>query len=445
MFFNKSQNLFNIKSFIPQDSSNTLREISTYNNGATKILKWNSLNVITVDLADEYTNNAIVRAVIDRFSTAVCSLEPMIVNTEEHKRDLEHPLNILLRRPNREQVWKELIRDLVNDMFIHDTYYLYAVMNKNNILSLRRILPANVSATSEDTQGNTMTYNVTIGQETISVNNLPYDDKKAVLFKQTFYNPNSDNFKDIGSSPLKAASDAIRHINTANKFNLSFLQNGARPSIAFIVEPKDGYDGMLTDEQREILQEALNSKYSGSENAGRPLLLEGGIKVQNLSTNMKDMDFSNLIELSIQMICIAMGVPTEECGLTNAKTYNSADESRKAFILNTIIPFTDLLYEKLNSFLMPKYDDTGKFKLTYNKSNINLLMKDILDIMVKAKNTEAYTTNEVRDINDMDSVKNGDQVRVGMTTAPLGEAISKNFETTNKSKNSGKKDETENN
>ena len=64
------------------------------------------------------------------------------------------------------------IRDLVNDMFIHDTYYLYAVMNKNNILSLRRILPANVSATSEDTQGNTMTYNVTIGQETISVNNL---------------------------------------------------------------------------------------------------------------------------------------------------------------------------------------------------------------------------------------------------------------------------------
>ena len=94
---------------------------------------------------------------------------------------------------------------------------------------------------------------------------------------------------------------------------------------------------------------------------------------------------------------------------------------------------------------MPKYDDTGKFKLTYNKSNINLLMKDILDIMVKAKNTEAYTTNEVRDINDMDSVENGDQVRVGMTTAPLGEAISKNFETTNKSKNSGKKDETENN
>ena len=58
MFFNKSQNLFNIKSFIPQDSSNTLREISTYNNGATKILKWNSLNVVTVDLADEYTNNA---------------------------------------------------------------------------------------------------------------------------------------------------------------------------------------------------------------------------------------------------------------------------------------------------------------------------------------------------------------------------------------------------
>ena len=57
-------------------------------------MKWNSINVITVDLADEYTNNAVVRAVIDRFSTAVCSLEPMIINTEEHKRDFEHPLNM---------------------------------------------------------------------------------------------------------------------------------------------------------------------------------------------------------------------------------------------------------------------------------------------------------------------------------------------------------------
>lgn len=430
MFFSKSQNIFSTKSFIPQSSSTSLQEIASYNKGALKVLNWNSLNVVTVDLADQYINNAIVRAVVDRVSTAVCSLDPMIVDTKEHKRDLDHPLNYLLRRPNREQIWKELIRDLVNDMFIHDVYYLYAIMKGTDILSLRRILPTNVTNSAEDTQGNVISYEIKLGNESLTVRNLPYDDKRASIFKQTFYNPDSDQFKELGSSPLKAASDSIRHINTANKFNLSFLQNGARPSIAFIVEPKDGYDGMLTDEQREILQQALNDKYSGSENAGRPLLLEGGIKVQNLSTNMKDMDFSNLIELSIQMICIVMGVPTEECGLTNAKTYNSADEARKAFVLNTIIPFTDLLYEKLNSFLMPKYDDTGRYKLTYNKSNINLLQKDILDIMVKAKNTEAYTTNEVRDINDLDAVEGGDVVRVGMTTAPLG-SVSKNFETNN--------------
>ncbi len=432
MIFNKSQNIFNIKSFIPNSNNNKLEEISTYNNGALKIFRWNSLNVVTVDLSDKYTKNAILRTVIDRFSNAVCSLEPMIIDTLEHKRDTKLLLNEILKRPNREQVWKEIIRDLVNDLFIYGVYYLYAEMKGNNILSLKRIMPGNVNVSNNDEKGNVIDYNVTMGQENKTIKNIPYYDEKSYFFKQTFYNPTSDNFKDNGTSPLESASDAINHIDIANKFNLSFLQNGARPSIAFIVEPKDGYDGILTDEQRTILNEQLNSRYSGSENAGRPILLEGGIKVQNLSSSIKDMDFSKLIELSIQMICMVMGIPAEECGVISAKTYNSAEEARKAFIINTIIPFTNLLYDKLDSFLMPKYDKTGRYKLTYNKSNINLLMKDILDVMEKAKKTEAYTTNEVRSINDLDAVEGGDKVRVGMSTAPLNEAISKNFESTNK-------------
>lgn len=445
MFFNKSQTLFNIKSFIPQKNSTKIEEISSYNNGAINFLKWNSLDVVTVDLEDQYVNNAIVRTVVDRISTAVSSLKPMVINEEEHKRDFNHFLNYILKRPNREQIWRELIRDLTCDIFIYGECYLYANIVGKNLLSLKRIKPSNVTVTSSDTKGNVYEYEVKIGDETKVVKNLPYDDKKSSILKITFYNPESDNFKDSGSSPLKSCSDSIRHINIANKFNLSFLQNGARPSIAFIVEPRDGYDGILTDEQRTALQSELNSKYGGAVNSGRPLLLEGGIKVQNLSANMKDMDFSKLIELSTQMICVVMGIPVEECGLSGAKTYNSADEARKAFMINNVIPFADWFYEKLNSFLMPKYEDSEKFELTYNKSGINILMKDIFDIMKKAKETEAFTTNEVRNINDMDSVENGDDVRVGMTTAPLGQAISKNFQTVEKNNKKDSKNETTNN
>lgn len=442
MFLNKSQNLFSIKSFIPEENNYKLEQISAYNNGAIKLWKWNSLNIVTVDLANEYMTNAIVRAVVDKFARAVYSLEPIIYDNETGKRDLEHPLNKILRRPNREQLWKELIRDLVIDMFLFGGYYLYAKMQGSNILSLKRIMPGNISITAEDTEGNAMEYTVKIGQTNLKVRNLPYDDKKATIFKQTFYNSQSDSFKDLGTSPLEAGSDAIRHINTANKYNLSFLQNGARPSLAFVVEPKDGFDGNLTEEQRNILTEQLNEKYSGSENAGRPILLEGGIKVQNLSSNMKDMDFKTLIDLSIRTIVTLMEEPLEEFGISEGMSYSSAKDSRKAFIINRILPFADLLYEKLNSFLMPKYDDTGRYELKYNRSNINLLMDDIFDIMVKAKQTEAYTTNEVRQINNMDAVEDGDKVRVSMSTAPLG-FTSKNFESQNiNSTNKDDKNET---
>lgn len=430
MIFLKPQTLFNTKSFTPQNYDSSLKEISSYNNGAVKVFSWNSLGVIVLNIAEQYNQNPIVRSIIDKISTAVSSLEPIVFDLETRKKDNDHPLNYLLKRPNREQTWREHVRDLISDLFVYGVYYDYALLRNKDILSVRRIVPTRVITSAEDIEGNTMSYNIRIGDVIKNIENYPYDNPRSSILKQTFYNPFSSDFKDNGETPLISASDAINHLNIANKFNTSYIKNGARPSIAIIVKPQDGFDGNLTPEQREILKNELNEHYSGSENAGRPILLEGGLEIQNLTSTLKDMDFSNLIDLSAQMICISAGVPCEVIGLIKSKTYNSADEARKAFMINTVLPIADWFYEKQNIFLMSKYDDAGRYKLTYNRSGINILMKDVLDIMIKAKETEAYTTNEVRNINNLDAVEGGDEVRIGMSTAPLG-STSKNFNTNN--------------
>ena len=82
----------------------------------------------------------------------------------------------------------------------------------------------------------------------------------------------------LGSSALAAAQQAVAIHNAASEWNKSLLQNAARPSGALVYETGDGAG--LTHDQFERLKCELERAFSGSMNAGRPMLLDGGLKWQ---------------------------------------------------------------------------------------------------------------------------------------------------------------------
>jgi len=92
-----------------------------------------------------------------------------------------------------------------------------------------------------------------------------------------------------GLGCLGAAAAAVAVHNAASKWNKALLDNAARPSGALLYEPGDGAG--LSTEQFERLREELETQFSGADNAGRPLLLEGGLRWQAMSLTPADMDF----------------------------------------------------------------------------------------------------------------------------------------------------------
>jgi hypothetical protein len=84
-------------------------------------------------------------------------------------------------------------------------------------------------------------------------------------------NPRDDHY---GLGCLDAAIGAASVHNRAAKWNKALLDNAARPSGALNYEPADG--SVLSAEQFKRLKDELAAEFSGSGNAGRPLLLEGG-------------------------------------------------------------------------------------------------------------------------------------------------------------------------
>ena len=76
---------------------------------------------------------------------------------------------------------------------------------------------------------------------------------------------------------LAAGSSAFDTHNVASGWNKALLDNSARPSGA-LVYAADGAD--MTDAQFDRLKQELEQAFQGPVNAGRPILLEGGARLE---------------------------------------------------------------------------------------------------------------------------------------------------------------------
>ena len=140
-----------------------------------------------------------------------------------------------------------------------------------------------------------------------------------------------------GAGCLGAAAAGIAAHNAATAWNAALLANAARPSGALVHDPGD--KGMpLSAEQVERLREELAEGFAGGANAGRPLLLEGGLKWQALSLSPAEMDFLELKNSAAREIAMAFGVPPMLLGLPGDATYANYKEANRALWRLTILP-----------------------------------------------------------------------------------------------------------
>ncbi len=159
------------------------------------------------------------------------------------------------------------------------------------------------------------------------------------------HHPADDHY---GLSGMEAAATAIDIHNEASRWNKALLDNAARPSGALIYTADGGH---MTDEQYGRLKSELESGFMGAANAGRPLLLEGGLDWKPLSLSPKDMDFIALKQNAAREIALALGVPPLLLGLPGDATYANFAEANRAFWRQGIAPLVKRTAASLSLFL----------------------------------------------------------------------------------------------
>jgi HK97 family phage portal protein len=200
------------------------------------------------------------------------------------------------------------------------------------------------------------------------------------------HHPLDDHY---GLGCLGAASGAIAIHNASSKWNKALLDNAARPSGALLHEGAE----TLSGEQFDRLKEELTAQFSGSGNAGRPLLLEGGLKWQTLSMSPADMDFAGLKAAAAREIALAFGVPPVLLGLPGDATYANYREANKALWRQAILPLAGKILDALSEGLRPWFAD---LKLGLDLDAVPALSEDRERLWAQVSAAEFLSPQEKR-------------------------------------------------
>ena len=323
----------------------------------------------------------------------------------------EHPLLDLLQRPNPLQAGAAMFETFYSFYLIAGNSYLEAVAAGGAPGELWPLRPDRMKVIPGP-RGQPAAYAHQMnGQEhrfPVSVTG-----GSPVLHWKTFH-PLDDWY---GMSPIEAAAYSIDQHNAAGAWNQALLQNSARPSGALVYAPKEG-PANLSDQQFVRLKDQIGEQYSGPTNAGRPMLLDGGLDWKEMSLSPKDMDFLNTKLQSARDICAAYGVPPMLVGVPGDATYANFKEARMALWEDTILPLLDSATDALNQWLVPAFGEG--LRLDYDEDEISALGPRREELWARVQAAQFLTINEKRAALGYEEVDGGDDVLISATMVPLG-------------------------
>lgn len=202
------------------------------------------------------------------------------------------------------------------------------------------------------------------------------------------FNPVDDH---LGLGCLGAASGAIAIHNAAAQWNKALLDNAARPSGALVYDPGDG--SALAPAQFDRLKRELEASFSGERNAGRPMLLEGGLTWQALSLTPADMDFVALKAAAAREIALAFGVPPMLLGLPGDSTYANYREANRALFRLTVLPLAATILAAIAAGLKGWFPDAG---LAVDLNRVPALADDRAALWAQVTAADFLTPEEKR-------------------------------------------------
>lgn len=364
-----------------------------------------------------YQQNAIVYRCINEIANGASAVKFQVFDGDTQIEN--HPLEALLNRPNPQMAGSEYFQALYSYLLLDGNSYALRSDVNGKPSELHILRPDRMTITPSKTQI-PKNYQYKINGQIAAQYDVDPETGASEVKHLKLWNPLDDYY---GLSPISAAAVDIDQHNLAARHNVNLLNNGARPSGAIVFKPKDdaGMPVQLSEAQRQQLHTDLNARFSGPDNSGRAMLLEGDFDWKEMGLTPKDMDFLELKNMSARDIALCFGVPSQLVGVPDAQTYANVQEARLALYEDTIVPLMMRMQSDLNEWLSPSYGEN--IEIRYDIDSIPAMAerrRRIYDNVINAVREGIISRNEARQRLGLDDISGGDDVYIAANLFPLG-------------------------
>ena len=370
---------------VPEAKASRTARVIAFDGGG--VARWTPRDYAALARAG-YAKNAIVYRAVRLVAESVGALTFVLYEGADELAS--HPLLDLIARPNPRQDGPAFLESVAAYLLLAGNAYVEAVSlpgggAQGNVRELYALRPDRMKVVPGP-DGWPRAFDYTVNGASVR---FEQNATQPPILHLTLFNPLDDYY---GLSPLEAAACAVDTHNAAAQWNKALLDNAARPSGALVYAGPDGV--VLSDQQFERLKRELDRQYQGAANAGRPLVLEGGLDWKAMSLSPKDMDFMEAKHAAAREIALAFGVPPMLLAIPGDNTYSNYQEASRVFWRQTVLPAAGRIAAALTQWLAPSFG--AGLTLMPDTDRIEALAADRSALWARVTAAPFLTVNEQR-------------------------------------------------
>lgn len=367
-----------------------------------------------------YEKNVIAFKCISSIANAVADIPIIIKINGTEIEDPEHSKNRTARaimRPNPKQSYESFMQAAISHRLISGNTYFHLLDGKvsRELVGLELFRPDRVTIET-DGKGLPIAFMYSMNG---TIYTYPIDQLTSlseVLQVKTFH-PLDDLY---GLSPISAAAMSIDQHNESSEWNKSLLENSSRPAALLTLNDRGDNAPVLGLEQMRDINNLIEERLSGAQNAGRTVAINYDMKYQTISLSPIDMDWLNGRAASARDICLAFNYPSILLGYPEASTYNNVSEAKLALYEETVIPLANTVLGELTNWLSLQLGQEIEIDLDLDK--VSALQSRRQTARENARNDMTaglITVNEAREEINYEPVKGGDEILVPAGKLPI--------------------------
>lgn len=356
--------------------------------------------------ADKAMQLSAVWACVRLLSESISTLPIKIYKSEsDGSRSLvkDHPIyRLLCKQPNVEMTPSRFMLMVVASLCLRGNSFIEKKYIGSKLVALEPLLPQNMTVKrSEQTGMLEYKYTDPLGQK---IRTIPTN---KIMHIRGF---GMDGI--CGMIPVKIGRDVIGAALSVEESAAKIFENGLQSS-GFLSSEQS-----LNDEQRERIRSYLLS-FVGSKNAGKMMVLEGGMKYNNVTMNPEAAQMLESRTFSIEEICRWFRVPPFMVGHMDKQSSwaSSVEGMNMQFLTNTLRPLLVNIEQEISRCLLNGDDDY------YAEFSVEGLLR-----ADSAGRSAYYTTalqngwmsrNDVRRLENLPPIEGGDIYTVQLNLTPL--------------------------